>query len=599
MRDQIVNMSKNIGSLILFLKNRSDWIDHINQNIPIGCLNLSISEKIHYYINKIDHLLVCGCGNHRSYIGFKNGYRISCGNKECFVRERKKTCLEKYGVDNPKKSKDILLKEKKNILERWGGQHYMKNESIQKKFNDTMLEKWGVKWAQQSSDISDKSVKSFNENPNKEKIIEERNSNLRNKSLTEKKEIQEKKNESIIKTWGNLESFYKYRADKIKEKSIQNYSMDHHLSHPSVIKKRIDSYIESRILKIKNALPKHISYVSKNPNTNNTDSYFNLFCYNCNMNFTITRQFFFRRSYNSEEICLNCNPVIFGSSGMEREVGELISNNYTGQIMLNYKGISSELDIYLPDLNLAFEFNGLFWHSSEFKDKNFHFNKTKDCEKNGISLMHIWEDDWIYKKDIVKSIILNKIGKSKKIWARKCEIKEIKDNEIVRNFLENNHIQGFVGSKIKLGLFHENEMVSIMTFGKFRKPLGRSSTDNEFEMIRFCNKLNHSVVGGASKLFKYFLSIYNPKKVISYSDISRSNGNMYKKLGFSLSGQSLPNYYYIIDNVRKHRFGFRKDKLIKDGFDPNKTEVEIMNERGFSRIFDCGSMRWEFILNKE
>jgi hypothetical protein len=134
-----------------------------------------------------------------------------------------------------------------------------------------------------------------------------------------------------------------------------------------------------------------------------------------------------------------------------------------------------------------------------------------------------------------------------------------------------------------------------MTFGSLRTPQGNSPKDDEYELLRFCNKLNYTVVGGASKLLSHFVKSNSPKKIISYSDISRSSGNMYEKLGFVKISDSDPNYYWIIDGVRKHRFGFRKDILIREGFDPNKTESEIMNERGYYRIWDCGSSRWEFI----
>ena len=190
-------------------------------------------------------------------------------------------------------------------------------------------------------------------------------------------------------------------------------------------------------------------------------------------------------------------------------------------------------------------------------------------------------------------MILHKLGKSKKIYARKCEIKT-PNNKDVREFLINNHIQGFVGSNIKLGLYFEDELVSLMTFGNLRKSLGQVSSEGSYELLRFCNKLGYSIIGGASKLFKYFLNNYDVKEITSYSDSSRGVGNLYKLLNFEFIHESTPNYYYIINGVKKHRFNFRKDKLIREGGDPNKTEVQIMNEKGYFRIFDCGSKKWIF-----
>lgn len=199
----------------------------------------------------------------------------------------------------------------------------------------------------------------------------------------------------------------------------------------------------------------------------------------------------------------------------------------------------------------------------------------------------------MYKQEIIKSIILNRLEKTpNKIFARKCQVRFIEDNKIVRDFLNKNHIQGFVGSKIKLGLYHNNELVSLMTFGNLRKSLGQTSRERIYELLRFCNKLNTSVVGGASKLFRYFIDNFIVDEIISYSDYSRSKGNMYQKIGFNLEHKSDPNYYYVIDGVRKHRFGFRKDKLVNEGYDINKTETQIMSERGYYKIFDCGMQKW-------
>jgi hypothetical protein len=288
--------------------------------------------------------------------------------------------------------------------------------------------------------------------------------------------------------------------------------------------------------------------------------------------------------------CPKCNKFNI----KETEILLFIQKYYNDLIITNERILDGkELDIYLPKIKLGFEFNGLYWHSELFRNKNYHLDKTKLALEKNTRLFHIWEDDWSNKQEIVKSMILNKLGKTlNKIYARKCQIKIIDGSFTVRDFLDKNHIQGFVGSNIKLGLFHQNELVSIMTFGTLRRALGQKKIEGSYELIRFCNKLNTTVVGGASKLFKYFLDKFQPKEVISYSDYSRSTGEMYQKLGFKLKHNSKPNYYYIIDGVRKHRFGFKKDKLVKQGFDHKKTEIKIMNERGYYRIFDCGMQKW-------
>lgn len=261
---------------------------------------------------------------------------------------------------------------------------------------------------------------------------------------------------------------------------------------------------------------------------------------------------------------------------------------------------NKEIDIFIPNYNIGIEYNGLKWHSDEFKNKNYHLDKTIECEKNGIRLIHIFEDEWLNKKDIIKSIISNILGKTEnKLYARKCELK-IVDKVTKNKFLENNHIQGNINSEINLGLYYEGELVSLMSFGKLRINLGnKRHKDGEYELLRFCNKLNTTVVGGASKLFKYFVKEYKPLSIKSYCDKRWSLGKTYEVLGFDFLHDSSPNYYYIIGNNRKNRFKYRKSELIKEGYDPNKSETEIMRERKIYRIYDCGCGVYQYTIKKE
>ena len=235
----------------------------------------------------------------------------------------------------------------------------------------------------------------------------------------------------------------------------------------------------------------------------------------------------------------------------------------------------------------------MYWHNENYVESDYHLKKTELSESKNIKLIHIYEDDWLYKQDIVKSRILNLLNFTpNKIYARKTEIKEISDNILLREFLEKNHIQGFIGSQVKIGLFYNNELVSLMTFGKQRKNMGTKSFPDKYELLRFCNKLNTTVIGGASKLFKYFTNNYKPKEIITYADRSWSQGNLYNQLGFEFVHKSQPNYFYVVDGLRKNRFNFRKDILIKEGFDPNKSEREIMLDRIIYRIYVSGKLKF-------
>ena len=253
-----------------------------------------------------------------------------------------------------------------------------------------------------------------------------------------------------------------------------------------------------------------------------------------------------------------------------------------------------ELDVYVPSKKLAVELNGLYWHSEICRENDYHLKKTKMCEEKGIHLFHVFEDEWNFKKDIVKSMICNMLGETpNKIYARKCEIKEV-DSKTARKFLDENHIQGFCHSSIRYGLYHNNELVSLMTFGKSRHFIGNGKC--EWELLRFCNKINTNVVGGASRLFKTFVRENNPTEIISYADKRWSTGELYNVLGFTKYNESKPSYYYVVKNKRVYRFNLRKSVLIKKyGCPPEKTEREFCFQKRWYRIYDCGCLcfRWE------
>jgi hypothetical protein len=310
--------------------------------------------------------------------------------------------------------------------------------------------------------------------------------------------------------------------------------------------------------------------------------------------FEINTNLFYSRYYSNTTICTICNPIGENrqKSIKEKNLYEFIKLHYDKQIIQGYRD-QFEIDIYLPELNLGFEFNGLYWHSEIYKDKNYHLDKTKFFKNKGINIIHIWEDDWDYKVDIIKSFILNKISKtSNKIYARKCEIKIVNTKEY-KAFINKNHLQGYVNSIIKLGLYYKNDLVSIMTFDTFE---GRKKMEiGGWNLSRFCTVLNTNVIGGASKLLKYFIKNYNPSRIISYADISWSNGNLYDNLKFQNIGESKPDYKYIVNEKRINKSRFRKDKLNLE--DKTKvTESQIMIDKNIYKIYDCGKIKFELIL---
>ena len=280
----------------------------------------------------------------------------------------------------------------------------------------------------------------------------------------------------------------------------------------------------------------------------------------------------------------NCN-----SSYKEKELFSFIKGMCNDAINNDRKTLDGyELDVLVPSKQIAFEFDGIFWHNENNKTNDYHLNKTIICNNKGVRLIHIFEDEWINKKNIWKSMITNILGFTKnKIYGRTCTIDTVDSNTAVK-FLNDNHIQGWCPSNIKLGLYYKGELVSLMTFGKSRHFIG--SGKYEWELLRFCNKLDTTVIGGASKLFSYFIRNYKPTSIVSYSDRRWSEGDMYNKLGFTFSHYSKPNYFYVIDNVRKNRFNFRKKILVEKYNCPlEMSERDFCKEKKWYRIYDCGT----------
>lgn len=254
-----------------------------------------------------------------------------------------------------------------------------------------------------------------------------------------------------------------------------------------------------------------------------------------------------------------------------------------------------EIDIYIPGRSLAIEYCGLYWHSElAGKDRLYHLRKLDECSNKGIRLITVFEDEWIHKKDIVKSRLKNLLGaQTYKIHARKCVVEEI-DTKRARNFIEKYHIQGYVGSFLKLGLFHEDELVAVMTFSKASRAKGNRHHDI-VELSRYC--ASTKVVGGAGKLFKHFTKspqARNFTKVISYADLRWNTGDMYTKIGFEQGGRSGPNYWYFVPGgtKRTHRFKYRKRSTDVQTI----SEWENRKQEGLNRIWDCGNLRFTYTI---
>lgn len=297
--------------------------------------------------------------------------------------------------------------------------------------------------------------------------------------------------------------------------------------------------------------------------------------------------------------CGQCSKGIQASKG-EKELLEFIKNivDPNEKIETNVKkplNNKFEIDIYLPRIQIGIEFNGVYYHSEKFVDKNYHYNKWKMAKENNIQLIQIWEDDWNNKKEIIKKSLTHKLNKNEeKIYARKTICKEISISE-AKEFANKNHIQGFVNGSKYLSLTNHKtqQIVALMIMKEYK--------NGKIYLERYCTSLN--VVGGFSKLLKNMTKIFpNSEKIITFADHSISDGGLYEKNGFIKESELRPDYSYLVKSIREHKFNYRLKRFKNDPnliWEDGLTEKELAQLNNLKRIWDCGKTKFVKILKKE
>ena len=291
--------------------------------------------------------------------------------------------------------------------------------------------------------------------------------------------------------------------------------------------------------------------------------------------------------------CPHCNPMY---SKAEKQVAEFVSQfveiDENNRTILNGR----ELDVYVPSKQLAIEYCGLYWHNDAHLPRNYHRTKLDECTAKGIRLITIFEDEWLDNPDICKSRIKHALGvQSNRLYARKCTIQELTPKQ-ANEFYRANHLQGATRGKLHLGLFHDATLVQAMTIGELSRMHVAKRT---LEVKRMSNLIGYSVVGGASKLFKYIrkYTLDNGYNYIrSYADLRWGTGGVYEQLGFSEVTRTKYTPHYVLGQSRFRNQGLRKtpeERLT------GKTEWQLRSEQGYTRIWDCGHNTYDHSLLTE
>lgn len=499
------------------------------------------------------------------------GYAHALQNPESQKRFQE-TCLKRFGSKSPFSSEKIKQQIKETNLKKYGVEVPTQNKDVYKKVMDTCLKKYGTKHAAQS-DIVKKKI---------EQTCLERYGTT---SPLGSKEIQALSRATWMKTLGVDNP---WKSDKIKKKieevNLARYGAKNPSQSPEVMARnrrtQRTNFYETFINYLKprgiTMLTSKEDYIDHKPLrfrcihghewTNENNEYGD--CY-------------------QHIACPECRKLQF-KSDTEKILLDYIKSLYSGEILENSRKIlkGKELDIYLPEKHLAFEFDGTLYHSEGYRPNNYHQQKSIQCNRLGIRLIHVFEYEWHFNQEKIKALIRSALGIfEKKIYARKCQVKEITSKEY-EDFLYLYHLQGPVKSSTRFGLFYQDELVAVIGFGQSRFKKG------ELELHRYCVKSDYQIIGGFSKLIKH--SGFN--HFISYIDLSHYSGLGYKKIGFKLVSLTAPSYYYATGRLYYTRMQCQKHKLAKllKKFDPALSESENMAMNGFFKVYDAGNLKVEY-----
>ena len=564
-----------------------DWIkNHCNQmllTIPNqeNMLELQIYSALHP-----TEELICKNGNLLSFdLKRKKLHCLkTCGCFRNAAREKQKTTLlTKYGVENPFASEEIKEKIKNTNLKKYGTPYPNQNETVRNKCKKTCQDKYGV------------------DNPAKLPNVQERIAStclerygIQNpQKLPEIKEITR---QTILNRYGFSNPMQvDFLKAKAKETNIKRFGVENPFASEEIKEK------------IKNTnLKKYgvTSYQQRNFSSSameillSRDEFEKMLLTHGQFEMSEKLKVSISTIYKTHNK-LGLNIIQQFSSGAEAEICHWLEQQGI-RVEKHNRTICTpnELDIFIPTKNLAIEFNGLYWHSTEkIADKNYHLIKTKKCREHQIQLLHIFEDEWRDHKEICKSIIQNHLGLSKTIiFARKCQVIELSNKEC-KQFLNSNHLQGYVPATKNIGLLYNNDLVAVMTF---KKP--RYNKNIEWELLRLRSLSESQILGGTKKMWNHFQTTVNPISVISYCDRRWFSGNIYSSLGFIKKQDAKPTYWYTNFINRFHRSRYTKKLAVLEAIkitDISKSELDTYTENqitrdilGLSRIWDCGQDSW-------
>lgn len=507
------------------------------------------------------------------------------------------TNLARYGVQNVSQVKKVKEKKEKTFLTRYGVASYIGTAACRQQSRATLLKRYGVDHPSKSAEIRERKEEKFKtkygvSNPlllptsikSKDRVFVEKYGDKSYLKTPLGKKIFEETcfNKYGVKHPSGLELV----RNKVKATNLVRYGVDHPSKSKIVAERRIKAYRKS----FYDSLTAGRLGDSLTPLFTKDEYKGRNICYKFRCNVCETE---FKSHLDDGKIprCPTCYPPMRGTSKGEEEVATFLAQYTTVErhnrsvLLLN----GQELDIYLPEYNMAVEYNGNYWHSQigGNKERYYHQKKALACYESGVKLFSIFSDQWEQKQELISNMLLQRLGKTDTcVGARKCKIVPV-NSETARLFFNENHLFGAVNG-VTRGLEYEGQIVAALSIGKSRYDKSYSH-----ELLRFAVKQRFSVQGGLSRLLKAF----SFESLVCYADASFSTGTAYELVGFNRVGITAPGYHYL-DSSYSHRYSrqqFQKHKLQGrlERYFPERSEWENMQLNGYDRVWDCGN--WVFV----
>ena len=513
--------------------------------------NVLPNERLYCIYNNIEHTVKCKyCNNPAKFLGSKNGYHDICNNNECINKKTKKTCIERYGVENYTQTDEYHIRCKNTCIERYGVESYTQTDEFNEKRKKTCIERYGVDHQMKNKDIKKKIANTFTEKYGQgylnKKAIEKYN------SLTdeEKQLIKDKKSNTFLSKYGLKSSL---QLPHVREKMQITHNKN-------TFKKCLDICDSNNTI--------HISY-------NEEEGFHKCKCKKCGEEFIIKHYILLRcKNISNDYLCDKCST--HPKSYFEIEVNDYLKNlGIKTEINKRFYYTNRkyyECDIYLPEYNIGFECNGTYWHSDILKDHKYHIDKRKYLKTRGVNLFFIWDDLWNNKNAIVKSYINTILNRNININYYNIDI--IYDNNTIKNFINENSLFNYIKSDKSYGIFYNNLLIGIISY----------KTSKIKNIIT-----NFAILNGYNIEEKYINDI-----ILKICDIDNIKLEFHIDLDLKYISNTYnesPKYYWIIKGNRYNKNEINKKFLENLGYDNSisKTEFIYENLNGY-KIYNSGEM---------